>query len=294
MLSHHLRNNVVGYVALFLALTAGAYAAGLPKNSVKSKQIKNGQVRAADIGPGAVDGSKVADDTLTGADVLEASLDRAVVQTRVSGGCDAGSSIRSIAADGSVACETPDLPDPILDNSESPDAQQTSASLYVDGTIRTSGQLRVGSEAGAYAAPPAYPEGSAGVVVRPVRGVPTGSDDLQHLAEIAPGDSPDGEPGPARIYSESGTLVVANRSPANSLALSCVLAAAGTSGTPATSTGVLGPYAYFGVAGSNTAVRADCLLGDPAGGQQTHIVVQRASTAPSSPWQGSITSTRNQ
>lgn len=40
MIRTHLRSNVVGYVALFLALTAGAYAAGLPKNSVKSKQIK--------------------------------------------------------------------------------------------------------------------------------------------------------------------------------------------------------------------------------------------------------------
>lgn len=50
----HLRANVIGYVALFIALSAGAYAAGLPRNSVKSKQIKDGQVKTADIGDGQV------------------------------------------------------------------------------------------------------------------------------------------------------------------------------------------------------------------------------------------------
>ena len=38
----YLRNNVLGLIAIFIALAAGAYAAGLPKNSVKSKQIKAG------------------------------------------------------------------------------------------------------------------------------------------------------------------------------------------------------------------------------------------------------------
>lgn len=64
----HLRSNVVGYVALFLALSAGAYAAGLPKNSVSSKQIKNGGVRAADLGANSVDASKVKDGSLTAGD----------------------------------------------------------------------------------------------------------------------------------------------------------------------------------------------------------------------------------
>jgi hypothetical protein len=33
----HIRSNVVGYVAVFLALSGGAYAAGLKADSVKSK-----------------------------------------------------------------------------------------------------------------------------------------------------------------------------------------------------------------------------------------------------------------
>jgi hypothetical protein len=63
-ISQHLRQNVVAYVAVFLALGGIGYAAGLQKNSVKSKHIKDGQVRSDDV----------ADDSLTGQDVLESSL----------------------------------------------------------------------------------------------------------------------------------------------------------------------------------------------------------------------------
>ena len=68
----HLRSNVVGYVALFIALSAGAYAAGLPRNSVKSKQIKDGQVKLADLAADSVDGSKVANGSLGNADFGDA------------------------------------------------------------------------------------------------------------------------------------------------------------------------------------------------------------------------------
>src|SRR5215208_6041784 len=63
-LSTHLRSNVVGYVALFIALGGVAYAAGLARDSVKSKQIKKGAVRS----------EEVKDDSLTGTDVNESSL----------------------------------------------------------------------------------------------------------------------------------------------------------------------------------------------------------------------------
>ena len=70
----HIRQNVVGYVALFFALGLGtAYA--VEKNSVKSKHIAPGQVKAADLAANSVDGSKVVDDSLKGADVDESSLD---------------------------------------------------------------------------------------------------------------------------------------------------------------------------------------------------------------------------
>jgi hypothetical protein len=69
MIRDHLRSNVVGYVALFIALSAGAYAAGLPRDSIKSKQIKDGQVKTVDLADDAVTGSKVADGSLSGADL---------------------------------------------------------------------------------------------------------------------------------------------------------------------------------------------------------------------------------
>ena len=78
-------SNVVATLALFLALGGGAYAAvKLPSNSVSTKQIKTGAVRASDLGKGAVtlskikansvDSSKVIANSLTGDDVNEGAL----------------------------------------------------------------------------------------------------------------------------------------------------------------------------------------------------------------------------
>jgi hypothetical protein len=63
-ISAYLRNNVLGLVAIFIALGAGAYAAGLPKNSVKSKQIKAGAVKNSDLADNAVTSQKVANGSL--------------------------------------------------------------------------------------------------------------------------------------------------------------------------------------------------------------------------------------
>jgi hypothetical protein len=61
----HIRNNIYGLVAIFIALTASAYAvSAAPKNSVTSKSIKNGQVKTKDV----------ADDSLTGTDINESTL----------------------------------------------------------------------------------------------------------------------------------------------------------------------------------------------------------------------------
>lgn len=55
-----LRSNIVGFLALFVALGGGAYAVTIKKNSVRSSSIKDGQVLNADIGDGAVTASKIA------------------------------------------------------------------------------------------------------------------------------------------------------------------------------------------------------------------------------------------
>ncbi|HEX6115894.1 MAG TPA: hypothetical protein VFY99_02260 [Solirubrobacterales bacterium] len=93
-MSGHIRRNIWGIVAVFIAL--GGTAAALPgKNKVDSGDIKKGQVKVSDLAggsvtepkladgavtnpklaPGAVDGSKVAADAITGADVNEGTLD---------------------------------------------------------------------------------------------------------------------------------------------------------------------------------------------------------------------------
>lgn len=77
----HLRQNVVAYLALFVALGTGtAFAADqitskdIARNAVKAKHIKDGQVRGAELAANAVAGAKVADNSLTGADVDESTL----------------------------------------------------------------------------------------------------------------------------------------------------------------------------------------------------------------------------
>jgi hypothetical protein len=72
--------NVTSFLALFVALSAGSYAAvKLPANSVGSKQIKAKAVTSAKLGSkavtspkvaaNAIDGSKVKDGALSGSDI---------------------------------------------------------------------------------------------------------------------------------------------------------------------------------------------------------------------------------
>jgi hypothetical protein len=65
----HIRTSIVGYVALFFALSAGAYAAGLAPDTVKSKHIKDNQVKTADVRD-----DNLAGGGLTGDDIVESSL----------------------------------------------------------------------------------------------------------------------------------------------------------------------------------------------------------------------------
>ena len=67
--------NVMATLAVFVALGGGAYAATtLPKNSVKSKQIVNGQVKSADIAANAVNSAEVADFSLLAQDFRAGQL----------------------------------------------------------------------------------------------------------------------------------------------------------------------------------------------------------------------------
>lgn len=66
--------NVVSLMALFVALSGGAYALTIPKASVGAKQLKKNAVTAPKIKKNAVTSPKVKNSSLTGADVRNDSL----------------------------------------------------------------------------------------------------------------------------------------------------------------------------------------------------------------------------
>jgi hypothetical protein len=64
------REHHLALLCLCLVIGGGtAWAAGLAPNSVKSKHIKDGQVKAADLGDGAIDSTKIADDGIFAAKI---------------------------------------------------------------------------------------------------------------------------------------------------------------------------------------------------------------------------------
>ena len=71
---HLTYSNILASVAIFLALTGGAYALSVPAHSVGAKQLKKNAATAAKIKNGAVASAKVKDDSLTGADILESTV----------------------------------------------------------------------------------------------------------------------------------------------------------------------------------------------------------------------------
>jgi hypothetical protein len=68
--------NVAAALALVVALSGTAYAAGLGKNTVGSKQIKNNAVSTKDLKNGSATGEDLQGDSVGGAQVLESSLGR--------------------------------------------------------------------------------------------------------------------------------------------------------------------------------------------------------------------------
>jgi hypothetical protein len=96
--SRYLRQNVLGLVAIFLALSGGAYAAvttnsDLATGAVDSRVLAAGAVEGPDIHSASVGPKKMK------LDKLEKWL-----QTRVSGSCGQGETVQGIMADGSVIC----------------------------------------------------------------------------------------------------------------------------------------------------------------------------------------------
>src|SRR3954466_7554817 len=86
-ISGHIRANVIGYVALFIALSGTAYAVDGPlpgqdqvgsadiiNNDVQSADIRDANLTTADIRSNAVTTGKILDNDVRSADVLDNSL----------------------------------------------------------------------------------------------------------------------------------------------------------------------------------------------------------------------------
>src|SRR5919106_2150597 len=73
---NHIRSNVVGYVALFFALSLGTAWASHPggENTISSADIIDGAVRNPDLRNGVVNSAKVTNESLTGEDIAPSSL----------------------------------------------------------------------------------------------------------------------------------------------------------------------------------------------------------------------------
>jgi hypothetical protein len=79
---------VLAMIALLVAMSGTAVAAGLAVNSVKSKHIVNGAVKQQDLGADAVRGEKVKDGSLSGLDLLDNSVAGTDVQDATLTGTD--------------------------------------------------------------------------------------------------------------------------------------------------------------------------------------------------------------
>jgi hypothetical protein len=95
--------NVVSTLALCLALGGVSYAAvKLPKNSVVSATIKNGQVKTADLGKNSVTSAKIKDGTVADADLGSGLSGAKLADGSVGAGKLAGGVDGAKLADGSV------------------------------------------------------------------------------------------------------------------------------------------------------------------------------------------------
>jgi hypothetical protein len=161
-------------------------------------------------------------------------------------------------------------------------AQAQAASLFLDGQLRTTGGLRLGSETRT-TQPPLYPPSSPGLVVRPIRSTAAG-DTLAHVGAV-------------RIYLDNQDNVVARydgpTSPAVSFSCVHVLPDASVEGTHGMLGGATAAFSLMFDGGTFfEAVSIRCAL-ISTDGHQTDLLLSRPNVN-SAAWQGFVTTTTNQ
>ncbi len=95
---------VISCMALFMALTGGAFAAGIAKNTVRSPQIVDGTIRTIDLRDNAVAAGKIAPDAVDTTEIAENGVDSSDVaaDTLAAGDLAASSVTSSEVADQSL------------------------------------------------------------------------------------------------------------------------------------------------------------------------------------------------
>jgi hypothetical protein len=110
--------NVISTLGLFLIVSGGTAVALTGFNSVESNDIINGQVRRADIQRNAINGTRVANNTLRGSDVVESTFGKVPSASEADNADTATNASNSQALGGDAANEFPrivvegDLPAP--------------------------------------------------------------------------------------------------------------------------------------------------------------------------------------
>jgi hypothetical protein len=101
---------LVATLALFVALSGGAYAAVvIPNNSVGSSQLKSGAVRFTNLASGSVGTRDLANNSVTYTKIApgqigHARVSQGQIQWRVTGKCAGSSAIATVSDTGSVTC----------------------------------------------------------------------------------------------------------------------------------------------------------------------------------------------
>lgn len=134
-------SNVVATLALLLAMAGGAYAAGLGKDSVRSKNIKDGQVKSKDVRDNGLKGSDIAESSL-GTVPNAAVADRAGDADTLDG-VDSGALVRYFAGSIDDTLPNPVFTVPEMNLQLAGDTSPVSTSCYRVRNTGSSGLIAV-------------------------------------------------------------------------------------------------------------------------------------------------------
>jgi hypothetical protein len=195
-ISAYLRSNVLGLVAIFIALGGTSYAMShLPRNSVGRKQIKNNAVIGKKVKDASLSGADLADNSVTGQQVSESTLGTVPSATSATTATNATTATTATTADTATNATT------------ATNAMQlggSPAGAFLQGSAAPAGDLT-----GTYAAPviAGGAVNSAKVQNQSVTGTDIANDSLDgtQVQNLSGADIADGSLGQADIGVATGT-----------------------------------------------------------------------------------------